>query len=141
MKPVLIYFREVPFKENKFVLDFSDEKLDVQPIEFKSNSLWYIATLNCKLELEEEFVQENENIKKLNDKSKILNDKGSGHFCDIDFINLVTPLQFKQPFPHNEYKFERTPENIINYSYKYSYLDITKKKLREEKYIRHILNL
>ena len=132
MKPVLIYFREVPFKENKFVLDFSDEKRDIQPIQFKSNSLWYIASLNCKLELEEEF-QQNENIKKLYDKSKILKDKGSDYFCDIDFINLVTPSKFKQPFPHNEYRFERTPENIENYSYKYSYLDTTDNKIKEGK--------
>lgn len=34
MNPVLIYFKEVTFKENKFVLDFSN-KTNVQPIGFK----------------------------------------------------------------------------------------------------------
>ena len=100
MNPVLIYFREVPFKDNKFVLDFSDEK-HVQPIEFKCNAVYYIATLDCKLKLKESIL-ESEDIKKLYAKSKILDDKGPDHFCYIDYIDLVTPVQFKQPFSSSD---------------------------------------
>ena len=51
MKPVLIYFRESAFKENKFVLDFSDSYQHVRSIEFEKNVPYYVATLNCKLQL------------------------------------------------------------------------------------------
>ena len=132
MNPVLIYFREVPFTENKFVLDFSNEN-HVQPIEFKRNTVYYIATLDCKLKLKE-LVQESEDIKKLYAKSKILNDQGSDHFCDIDFIDLVTPPQFRQPFSSNDqYKFERTSKNIENYSYRHKFWDLKEKKIKNGK--------
>ena len=99
MNPVLIYFKEVPFKENKFVLDFSNGKY-VQPVDFKRNAIYYIATLDCKLKLEE-FIQETDNVKKLDSKSKKLDDEGSDYFYDIDFLKLVTPAQLKDPFSSN----------------------------------------
>ena len=132
MNPVLIYFREVPFKDNKFVLDFSDEK-HVKPIEFKRNVVYYIATLDCKLKLKESIL-ESEDIKKLYAKSKILDDKGPDHFCDIDYIDLVTPVQFKQPFSSSDqYKFSRISKNIENYSYKYKFWDTKEKKIKNGK--------
>ena len=37
MKPVFIYFREIPFDDNKkFVLDFSDDEF-VQKVDFEKN--------------------------------------------------------------------------------------------------------
>ena len=132
MNPVLIYFREVPFTENKFVLDFSHEK-HVQPIEFKRNAVFYIATLDCKLKLKGSIL-ESEDIKKLYAKSKSLDDKGSDHFCDIDYIDLVTPVQFRQPFSSKyQYKFDRASKNIENYSYKYKFWDPEEKKIKNGK--------
>ena len=45
MKPVFIYFREIPFDDNnKFVLEFSDDEF-VQKVDFEKN-------VNCFTELE-----------------------------------------------------------------------------------------
>ena len=44
MKPVFIYFREVPFNDNnKFVLDFSDEEF-VEGVYFSKKKDYYIAS-------------------------------------------------------------------------------------------------
>ena len=55
MKPVFIYFREIPFDDNnnKFVLEFSDNEF-VQKIDFEKNVNYYIASLDCNLILKEE---------------------------------------------------------------------------------------
>ena len=99
MKPVLIYFREKPFRGNKFVLDFSDSEQHVRSIEFEKNSPYFIATLNCKLKLEKiihTHSEENKKaVSKLSEKSRILLNNGSDHFCDIDNISLVYPLDIK----------------------------------------------
>ena len=45
MKPVFIYFKEIPFKDNnKFVLDFSNDEF-VQKVTFEKNINYYIASL------------------------------------------------------------------------------------------------
>lgn len=66
MKPVLIYFRETPFKENKFILDFSDKDQHVRSIQFDKNGTYYIATLNCRLKLEKILHAHTEEEKKCN---------------------------------------------------------------------------
>ena len=54
MKPVFIYFKEIPFKDNnKFVLDFSNDEF-VQKVTFEKNINYYIASLGCNLILKEE---------------------------------------------------------------------------------------
>ena len=46
MRPVFIYFREIPLdKNNKFTLDFSDEEF-VQEIDFLSKNKYYITSSN-----------------------------------------------------------------------------------------------
>ena len=130
MKPVLIYFKEVPFKENKFVLDFSNEKF-VQAIDFSRNEKYFIATLDCKLKLKE-FIQESDNVKKLDAKSKKLNDEGSDYFCDIDYLQLVTLKQFKNAFTR-QYKFERDNDNIENYNFEFQYWNLKEKKIEKQK--------
>ena len=63
MKPVLIYFREIPFDDNnKFVLDFSDDEF-VQKVDFETNVNYYIASLDCNLILKGEIKKD---IKKRN---------------------------------------------------------------------------
>ena len=54
MKPVFIYFGKILFdNNNKFVLDFSDDKF-VQKVDFEKNVNYYIASLDCNLILKEE---------------------------------------------------------------------------------------
>ena len=54
MKPVFIYFREVPFNgNNKFVLDFLDEEF-AQRVYFSKKTDYYMASLDCNLILKEE---------------------------------------------------------------------------------------
>ena len=138
MKPVLIYFRETPFKENKFILDFSDKDQHVRSIQFDKNGTYYIATLNCRLKLEKilhAHTEEEKNaISKLSEKSRILKDKGSDHFCDIDFINLVyLPVgkSLDVVDTRNNFYFQRDPKNLTGYGYKYKFWDQKEKKIRD----------
>ena len=87
MTPILIYFRETHLdKNNKFTLDFSDQEL-VQEIEIVSKNKYYITTLNCKLKLKE-YIHEDQKIKKLSAKSRLLLEKGAAYLCDIDYLLL-----------------------------------------------------
>ena len=53
MRPDFIYFKELLLGENnKFTLDFSDEEF-VQEVDFLSKNEYYIASLNCKLNVKE----------------------------------------------------------------------------------------
>ena len=63
MKPVLVYFRERPFKENKFVLDFPDSEQHVRSIEFEPNVPYFVATLNYKLQLKRSFMHIKKKVK------------------------------------------------------------------------------
>ena len=136
MKPVLIYFRETPSKENKFILDFSDEEQHVRSIQFERKGTYYIATLDCRLKLEKIFQnkQDKDAVSKLSEKSKILNGKGSDHFCDIDRINLVfSPAgkNFNYIDSRNNFDFQRVPKNLTAYSSKYKFWDQKEKKIRD----------
>ena len=110
-----MYFRETPFQGNKFVLDFSDSNQNVNSIEFEKNIPYVIATLNCKLKNESTiYTHSAENKKAISDlstKSRILLDKGSDHFCDIDHLNLTfSPLNQNYEIVdlRNNFYFERT---------------------------------
>ena len=60
MRPALIYFREAHLnEEHKFTLDFSDQEF-VQNTEFLLKNA-YIATLNCKFEVEN-YIHETQKI-------------------------------------------------------------------------------
>ena len=138
MKPVLMYFRETPFQGNKFVLDFSDSDQNVNSIEFEKNIPYVIATLNCKLKNENTIYTHSVGNKKaisdLSTKSRILLDKGSDHFCDIDNLNLTfSPLNQNYEIVdlRNNFYFERTTKNLANYSYKYKFWDEKEKKVRD----------
>ena len=138
MKPVLMYFREKPFQGNKFVLDFSDSNQNVSSIEFEKNIPYLIATLNCKLKLENTIQTHSaENKKAISDlstKSRILLDKGSDHFCDIDSLNLTFSPRgqsYEVVDRRNNFYFERKTKNLSNYSYKYKFWDEKEKKVRD----------
>ena len=87
MRPVLMYFREAHLnEENKFTLDFSDQEF-LQKIEFLLKNTYYIATLNCKLKVENR-IHEIQKIKDLSTKSRPLLGKGPTVLCDIDYLTL-----------------------------------------------------
>ena len=130
MRLALIYFTEASLAEsNKFILDFSDRE-HVQPIEFLSNKTYYIATLNCKLRLQE-YINEDDDIKKSSAKSDLLIDKGPDYLCDIDSLNLTTASYITSS--SGVINFERTPQDIENYSYKYKFWDIKDKEIKDGK--------
>ena len=128
-----MYFREKPFQGNKFVLDFSDSNQNVSSIEFEKNIPYLIATLNWKLKLENTIQTHSaENKKAISDlstKSRILLDKGSDHFCDIDSLNLTFSPRGQSI--RNNFYFERKTKNLSNYSYKYKFWDEKEKKVRD----------
>ena len=94
MRPVLIYFREVHLnEENKFTLD-SDQEF-VQKIEFLLKNTYYIATLNCKLKVEN-YIHETQKIKDLSTKSRLLLEKGPAVLCNIDYLTLKSSWYIKK---------------------------------------------
>ena len=76
MKPVSIYFREVPFNDNnKFVLDFLDEEF-AQRVYFSKKTDYYMASLDCNLILKEEIEKDRiKLIEKLSEISRELIEK------------------------------------------------------------------
>ena len=107
MRPILIYFKETHLDENnKFTLDFSDQEF-VQEIDFLSKNKYYITSLNCKLKLKE-YIHEDEKIKKLFEKSRLLLEKGTAYLCDIDYLMLILEWYIKDY--NSIYKFKLYPE-------------------------------
>ena len=128
MRPILIYFRETHLDENnKFTLDFSDHEF-VQEIEFLSKNKYYITTLNCKLKLKE-YIYEDEKIKKLSAKSRLLLEKGAAYLCHIDYLMLKLEWYIKDS--NHTYRFKLYPEIIDNYRYKYKFWDTKEKTIRD----------
>ena len=128
MRPVIIYFREMHLDENnKFTLDFSDQGF-VQEIEFSSKNKYYITSLNCKLNLKE-YIREDEKIKKLSAKSRLLLEKGAAYLCDNDYLMLILEWYIKNY--NSIYRFKLYPEIIDNYSYKYKFWDTIEKTIRD----------
>ena len=144
MNVVLIYIRETKFENNQFKLDFSSREQLANFIEFKKNTPYIIASLNSnvinantntikvstvrpKTELDKKAISD------LSTKSRILLDKGSDHFCDIDVLNLVYQpkgLQYDIVDAANNFYFERNSKNLKNYAFKYRFWDETEKKIR-----------
>ena len=128
MRPALIYFRETHLGEtNKFTLDFSDQEF-VQTIEFLSENKYYITSLNCKLKTAE-YIHEDDKIKKLSEKNRLLLEKGAAYLCDIDYLTLKTEWYIKGT--NNFYNFKLDPKIIDNYSYIYKFWDTKEKKIRD----------
>ena len=87
MKPVFIYFREVPFNDNnKFVSDFSDEEF-VQKVYFSKKTDYYIASLDCNLILKEDVKKDRKNlIEELFGRSRLLLEKCADYQNDIEWL-------------------------------------------------------
>ena len=138
MRPVLIYVREMHLDENnKFTLDFADHEL-VQEIEFLSKNKYYITSLNCKLKLKE-YIREDEKIKKLSAKSRLLLEKDAAYLCDIDYVILQSILYVKEL--DKTYECKLWLDSIHQYSYKYKLWDTVEKKLEIVKSTSHFLIL
>ena len=123
-------------ENNKFTLDFSGHDF-VQEIGFLSKNKYYITSLNCKLKLKE-YIREDEKIKKLSAKSRLLLEKGAAYLCDIDYLMLILDWYIKDS--NHIYKLKLYPTIIDNYSYKYKFWDTIEKKLGMDKSTRHFLN-
>ena len=96
-----------------------------------------ITSLNCKLKLKE-CIHEDEKIKKLSAKSRLLLKKGTAYLCDFDYLMLKSEWYIKDN--NHIYRFKRYPEIIDNHSYKYKFWDTKEKTIRMDKSTRHILN-
>ena len=114
-------------ENNKFTLDFSDHEF-IQEIEFLSKNKYYITSLNCKLKLKE-CLREDEKIKKLSAKIRLLLEKGAAYLCDIDYLMLKSDWSIKDS--NHTYRFELYPKIIDNYSYKYNFWDSIEKTIRD----------
>ena len=132
MKPVFIYFREVPFNDNnKFVLDFSDEEF-VQRVYFSKKSDYYIASLDCNLILKEYIKKDKEKmIEELPVRSRLLLQKGAAYKNDIGWLTSATADYYNFPGFGVTYNFINYPKIIDEYSYKYKFYNTNMKRLTD----------
>ena len=114
-------------ENNKFILHFPDQEF-VQKIEFLSENKYYITSLNCKLKLKE-YIHEDEKIKKLSEKSRLLLEKGATYLCDIDYLMLKSHWFIKDS--NHIYRIKLDTKIINNYSYKYKFWDAIEKTIRD----------
>ena len=120
MRPLLMCFKEAHLnEENKFTLDFSDQEF-VQKVEFLLKHTYYIATLNCKLKVEN-CIHETQKIKDLSTKIRLLLEKALAVLCDIDYLTLKSSWYIKKY--DNIYQFILNPKIIDQYSYNYKFCD------------------
>ena len=55
MKPIFIYFKEIPLDQNnRFTLYFSNTDI-VYEIHFSSNNDYFLTSMNCNLDLFKDF--------------------------------------------------------------------------------------
>ena len=108
-------------------MEFSDQEF-VQEIAFLTKNKYYITSLNCKLKLKE-YINEDEKIKKLSAKSRILLEKGAAYLCDIDYLMLTSDWYIKDS--NHIYRFKLYPKIIDNYIYKYEFWDTIEKAIRD----------
>ena len=132
MKPVFIYFREVPFNgNNKFVLDFSDEEF-VQRVYFSKKTDYYIASLDCNLILKEYIKKDKEKmIEELSARSRLLLQKGTAYQNDIGWLTSATAGYYNFPGFGVTYNFITYPKIIDEYSYKYKFYDTKMKRITD----------
>ena len=143
MKPVSIYFREVPFNDNnKFVLDFLDEEF-AQRVYFSKKTDYYMASLDCNLILKEEIEKDRiKLIEKLSEISRELIEKGT--VCQVDIGYLTSSVSYIHDAPdieHLTYNWVIQPSLFDDNCYKYKFFETVEKKLRIVKYFRHLLYL
>ena len=145
MKAVLLYFKETNLENNKFKLDFSDRDQFANSVEFEKNTPYLIASLNCNLKPENNAnsikitniktknATDKKVISDLSTKSRILLDKGSDHFCDIDVLNLVFQpkgLDYDLVAAVNNFYFQRNKTTLKNNAFKYRFWDQVENKIR-----------
>ena len=132
MKPVFIYFREVPFSDNnEFVLDFSDEEF-VQRVYFSKKTDYYIASLDCNLILKEYIKKDKETmIEELSARIRLLLQKGTAYQNDIGWLTSATAGYYNFPEFGVTYNFITYPKIIDEYSYKYKFYDTKMKRITD----------
>ena len=132
MKPLFIYFREIPFDDNnKFVLDFSDDEF-VQKVDFEKNVNYYIASLDCNLILKEKIKKDKkQEIEELSKKSRLLLEKGAAYQNDIGWLaSKIAPYYNYSGFGVT-YNFITYPNIIDENCYKYKFYDTVDKKIKD----------
>ena len=118
MKPVFIYFREVPFNgNNKFVLDFSDEEF-VQRVYFSKKTDYCIGSFDCNLLLKEYIKNDKEKmIEDLSGRSRLLLQKDTAYQNDTGWLISATAGYYNFPGFGVTYNFITYPKIIDKYSY------------------------
>ena len=91
MKPIFIYFKDIPLDQNnRFKLDFSNTDI-VYKIDFSSNNDYFLTSVNCNLVLFKDYEAHGnlfDNIKKLYNASCLLLEKGAAYQNDIKEVKL-----------------------------------------------------
>lgn len=134
MNPSFIYFKEITFHDNKFILDFSSEEF-VQKVNFDKNINYYIASLDYNLVLKDIIKKDEEKeIEELPQKSRLLNEKGAAYQNDIGWLTSDISQIYDVPMEGLTYNFVIQPRLFDDHWYKYKYFDTTEKKLKIVKF-------
>ena len=90
MESIFIYFKEAKlYENNKFTLEFS--KTDqIYTVHFSPKKKYYIASMNCDLNLEQDFKNDGilNEIRELSEKIRQLLAKGPAYQNDIKDVYL-----------------------------------------------------
>ena len=131
MKPVFIYFKEIPFNDNnKFVLDFSDQEI-IQKVYFDKSIDYYIASLDCNLILKEGIKKDKKKIEELSQKSRLLLKKGADYQNDIEWMTSYIANYYNFSGFGVTCNFILYPKITDEYSYKYKFYDTVEKKFKD----------
>ena len=122
-------------EDNKFVLDFSNEKR-IQKINFSPNYDCYICSLNCNITGNDQvYLQSKEKlINDLSKKSSELITKGADYQNNVDDIESVLTDNFH--IPNNApltCKFVLDPKVLENNTFKYKLYDVSDQKIKDAK--------
>ena len=134
MNPVFIYQNEADFKNNKFSIDFNDDK-NCYVVDFSTDKKYYFCTLNAIIEKDFEKISTSDKtnfITSLSTKSNELLTKGSNHQNDIDQITTEVNDIFNIPeLDSQNYKLYLNDEIIKENSYEYEFFDDKTKKFKK----------
>ena len=132
MEPIFICFRDVKlYNNNKFALEFPRTD-QIYTIHFSPKKDYYIASMNCDLNLEQDFKNDGilNEIRELSEKRRQLLAKGPAYQNDIKDVYLYAGVAGTTQ-QQITLIFLNATANINRFSWHYKFYDVEEKKIRD----------
>ena len=132
MNPILIYFKEVTLKKNKFKLNFLGNKF-VHLVDFSPKNIYYLCSLNCNVNKTNAVYHQTKkkHVDDLSQKSRDLLTKGGTYQNDIGYLtsSITDNYYFPTLAPH-KYSLVLDPQVIDDNSYKFKFFGTVDKRIK-----------